>query len=183
MDEVTPAVLKTYEASNLQAAMENLEVAIFDSPPFEKVNEQERRKSLAYTYWLMGDPIFYPRMIPNAKEALRQVKGEDAELQYMLGAAMLSCMESEASQEFAVIALKRAIELKPDFPEAKAALARAAGAPPVPKSVAAPSPPPPAPSAPVTEKASGKKSKASKAKTSEPLEGAPPAGFTWGATY
>lgn len=179
VDDITPAMLKGYDRSDLEAAMENLEVGIFDAPPFDKVNEQVRRRNLAITYWLMDDPAFYPRMIPNAKEALRQVKGEDAELQYMIGSAMLSCMESGASQEFAINSLKKAIELQPDFPEAIEALAAATGAP---AGAPPPTPAAPPPSEAATKEKEAPEATAQKGSPAQAQEAAPPAGFEWGLT-
>ena len=121
------------------------------------------------------------------QEAMRRTNasrfGGRAELQYIMGSAMLSCMESEASQHFAMECLKTAVELQPDYAEAKAALAAANGGAPA----AAPSPPPPAPEPAAEKKPKKKASKKAEPKKSSseagPVTGAPPAGFEWGETF
>lgn len=125
VDEITTEMLRSFSAGDLDAAIANLEVAIFDSPPFGKVNESDRRRNLALGMFLKEDPALYPAIIPNAKEVLRQVKGEDAEMQLVLGVSMLGCMEGSSSQSFARRCLEQALKLQPDYPEAQAALAKA----------------------------------------------------------
>lgn len=122
MDSLTPEMIRGFDANDLQAATENLEVAIFDSPPFDKPNEIARRRSLALAYFLKDDPSLYPSVIPNAKEVLRQLKGDDAEMQYVLGVAMLGCYEGRSSQAMAVQCIEKALEMKPDYAEAREAL-------------------------------------------------------------
>jgi len=127
VDDLTAEALKGFNADDLQAALEQLEVAIFDSPPFEKPNEVARRRNLALAYWLKGDEAYYPRLIPNAKEVLRQLKGNDAEMQYILGSCILATMEGDPSKALSIKAFKRALELDPTCTEAAEALARASG--------------------------------------------------------
>ena len=76
IDSITRAMLEGLSQEDLDITLENLENAIFNSPPFEKPNEIERRRNLALCYWLKKDPAYYPRLLPNAKEVLRQLRGE-----------------------------------------------------------------------------------------------------------
>ena len=76
IDSITRAMLEGLSQEDLDTTLENLENAIFNSPPFEKPNEIERRRNLALCYWLKKDPAYYPRLLPNAKEVLRQLRGE-----------------------------------------------------------------------------------------------------------
>ena len=75
IDSITRAMLEGL-SQRISIYSENLENAIFNSPPFEKPNEIERRRNLALCYWLKKDPAYYPRLLPNAKEVLRQLRGE-----------------------------------------------------------------------------------------------------------
>lgn len=129
VDGLSAEMIKGFDADDLQRALENLEVAIFDSPPFEKENEVARRRNLALAYWLKDDPSFYPRLIPNAKEVLRQLKGNDAEMQFILGKCTLATMEGDTSQAFAIRAIERALELDPEYVEAQEGLAQAKSPP------------------------------------------------------
>lgn len=125
VDALTAEALRGFCAAELQAAAANLEVAIFDSPPFKKVNEEARRRNCALALFLQDDPALHPLLIPHVKEVLRRKKGADAEMQYCLGVAMTSCMEGAGSQTLARRCFEKALELDPAYEEAKAALANA----------------------------------------------------------
>ena len=164
-----------------------------DSPPFEKPNEIARRRNLALTYWLKDDPAYYPRLIPNAKEVLRQLKGNDAEMQHMMGTCILATMEGEPSAVKAVRHFERALEIDPKYEAAAAGLAKATAALAAERGESAP----PAAAAPVVAEAPAepapKAKKAAAAKKPPPakgkakgkgkaMEAAPPDGFEWGLT-
>lgn len=183
VDALNAELLRGFDADALQAVTENLEVAIFDSPPFDKPNECARRRNLALAYWLQDNPAVYPQLIPNAKEVLRQQRGNDAEMQYILGMSMLSCMESEGSRVDAVRCLRRAVDLKPDFSEAIEALSATepVSEPPVVSEVSEPQ---------VVSEDSAPEAEASA--TATPAEeqedpddsfGAAPTGFEWGGLF
>ena len=122
VDAITPEMLKGFSADDLEAAKQNLETSIFDLPPFDKPNEKHRRRMLALAYFIADPEANGPAILPNVKEVLRQAKGEDAEMQYILGVCLLSAMEGDSMKGRAILALERAIDLQPDYPEAKAAL-------------------------------------------------------------
>eukprot|EP00308_Calcidiscus_leptoporus_P017722 CAMPEP_0119375174 /NCGR_PEP_ID=MMETSP1334-20130426/34137_1 /TAXON_ID=127549 /ORGANISM="Calcidiscus leptoporus, Strain RCC1130" /LENGTH=181 /DNA_ID=CAMNT_0007393411 /DNA_START=15 /DNA_END=560 /DNA_ORIENTATION=+ len=128
VDLLTEDIIRKLDVGELQSVVANLEVAIFDSPPFDKVNEMDRRRKLALALFLQNDPALHPALIPNAKEVLRQKKGADAEMQYVLGAAMRSCMEGKSSQLMALHCFEKALELQPEYPEAGEALEEARAA-------------------------------------------------------
>ena len=178
VDALNAELLRGFDASALQAATENLEVAIFDSPPFDKPNECARRRNLALAYWLQDDPAVYPQLIPNAKEVLRQQKGNDAEMQYILGVSMLSCMESEGSRVDAVRCLQRAIDLKPDYLEAIQALSVTEG-----KASSEPPPPTSDDSAPVVEATSDEPKPTGERNDPGDGFGAAPVGYVWGGLF
>lgn len=184
VDGLTAEMLKGYGPADLQAAIEHLEVAIFDSPPFEKPNEVARRRSLALAYFLKGDVGYYPKLIPNAKEVLRQLKGDDAEMQYILGTAISATMEGEPSLALAKRALAKALELQPGYAEAASLLAQLE--PPADDEAAAAAPPEEAASEVASEAASEEPDEvvASDSATPAPTvaDAAPPAGFEWGLT-
>ena len=180
VDGLTAEVLRGLSVGDLQNAQANLEVSIFDLPPFDKVNEIFRRRSLSMAMFLQEDESLYPALIPNAKEVLRQLKGEDAEMNYVLGVAMLSCMEGKSSQQLAVQCLEKALEMQPDYPEAKAALAQATQ--PAAQSAAQPAMEKQAEQPKAVEEASSPPPSKSSVSSST-SDAAPPNGFEWGNTY
>ena len=128
VDALSAEQIRGFNNSGRDDAIFNLEVAIFDSPPFEKVNESERRRNLALAMFLQDDPALHPALIPHAKEVLRQTKDADAEMQYVLGICMRSCKEGASSQAFALMCFKKALELQPDYPDTKESLEQAQAA-------------------------------------------------------
>merc|ERR1712216_602408 len=70
----------------------------------------------------------YSQMMPHVREVLRQTKGEDAEMQYILGVATSKLYPgAELGPASAANCFKRAIELKPGYQEAIDALAKEEG--------------------------------------------------------
>jgi len=135
-------------------------------------------------YFLKGDVGYYPKLIPNAKEVLRQLQGDDAEMQYILGTAISATMEGEPSLVLAKRALAKALELQPGYAEAASLLAQLE--PPADDEAAAAAPPEEAASEVASEAASEEPDEvvASDSATPAPTvaDAAPPAGFEWGLT-
>lgn len=67
VDALTGDMVKSFSDADLLAAKAALELAIFKSPPFEKPNEQARRRNLALVYFGLG-PKSYSKALVNSKE-------------------------------------------------------------------------------------------------------------------
>ena len=125
VDDITAEQIKTYGDADLDKAKQALEIAIFRAPPYEKENETIRRRNLALACFRRGE---FSACLPNAREVVKLKRGMDAEMLYVVGAAMREFMESALAQQQAIEFIEKALEVDPTFQPAIDALAGAEAA-------------------------------------------------------